>query len=81
METMRMIKIIPEVKYKMTMPFNSICTFMQIAGKQMLVKLVASELPIVQLYRMDGTPFNAPLVPVDAGLLIEDGSFYGVIEE
>lgn len=54
---------------------------MQIAGKQMLVKLVASELPIVQLYRMDGTPFNAPLVPVDAGLLIEDGSFYGVIEE
>lgn len=80
MQTMKQIKIYPEMKYKLTMPDTQVCQSAKIAGKQMYVRLIGSKFPVVELFRLDNTPFDRALTPIDAGLLLIDGSFYGTTE-
>ncbi len=55
--------------YRGEMPHSEVCMHLRVAGKPMLFRLVTDRL--VQLLREDGSPYSAPILIFEGGILPE----------
>lgn len=65
-------------KYLLEMPCSEVCMHMRVSGLPMFVELLEGR-HAVQLYHMDHTPFSAPILPGEAGILSDEEGFYAYL--
>lgn len=69
---MNSVRILPGRRYRIVAPHS------EVAGRPMLVELTGTR--AAQLYRLDGSPFSAPITRGEAGIFSDEG-MYAYAEE
>ena len=68
----------PGERVRIVAPHSEVCMHMRIAGKPMLAELRPSHAwgYMVQLYRLDGTPYSAAILTGEAGFYQDSNGYY-----
>lgn len=62
------LPILPGQTGEKFMPASEVCASMRVVGHRMRFQLTESQHPMVQLFRLDGTPFSFPITTGEAGV-------------